>query len=976
MTTDKRIELDDIWNATDGGRRIIEDIYPQSIAGFEKKQNFRIRSSSEDPTPSACVFMHKDKKFWMVQDKGGGDNKARNGVQLVMELYQMDFISALQWCVEKYIPSLANRTITKNTARQPKMEKAPLPLDEIQLGIREGKKFTEAELKSLGYKITQEHCNDMGLIPLDYYITSKKNGDSWVISSTENYPILFWDYGDWGKIYQPFGEVRFMYYGKKPEGYIFSDVKTRKAIDEAYAGRFPDYDEKNGIDERIQELIICSGGSDALNVHAAGYHVCWPNGETESLNVKQYRILSRIAKTIYICYDQDNTGMESMYKVALRFLDINVIYLPDNLNRFKTYKGGTCKDAKDYFVYYRDGNKEPRKGFRDLVKIAQPLKFWSEKKNAQGKFMGYDINNECLYGFLQANWIYCLNIPSGKRKTSYIQIHGNIVDIIAEEDFQKHVNDFLISWLKNNPEYYDIGLLNSIHRSNQVKLSSLDRLKVLNLDFKTYDRDFDFVFFQNKSVIITKDGYKCVELKKESKYVLDLKIIKHDFVFDTPAFDVEYSAKYVELREKIQVTLPGTAEHVEAKNKLDSLPEIEKYELIINDKKFSWLKYVYNTGRVYWKKEDAGRELSQEEQLEHDLHFISKVASLGYQMFRYKEAGQAYMVYCMETEVSQEGKHLGGTGKSILLKSIGKVRNQYVRDGQSKAMDDVEKLFDGVQKGKTEHGFIDDVKETVDLHRFMPKVTGDFEVRSLYSDTQIIPFEESPKMGFTSNHGIKKFDSSLRRRTWFNAFSDYYHPEDRSINRPEKSPLTEFGKNLLTDYTSDEMNRFYNFMLQCIHVYLKFRCRINPPMEAIERRTIQREITDEFIWWAEEWFTTDRLNVNIDRQEAYDAYQLTIPEKYRNQLKMNTFKERLRLYCQFATTRDSTYEFNPADMFKTETERKRGDIREYRNGKDVYCFHVRVVQNRVSPAPPNAEKDPENFDGGRLKETSEDDMPF
>lgn len=974
--SESRIELEELWLATDGGRVVIEQLYPESKVGFEKKRNFRIRPESEDKSPSCSVFKHKSGKYWLLQDKGGADTTAKNAVQLMMNEQQLDFVSAIRWIAEKFAPELLKDVAGKKNLRQPDISKAPQSSEDIQVGIRKGGKFTEAELRCLGYKITQEDCDKMGLCPLDYYITARnEKGDSWIISATENYPIFFWDYKDWGKIYQPLGDVRFMYYKQKPEDFIFADRHTEKLLQNARSGKFPEVDEENSIDERIQELVICSGGSDALNVYASGYSVCWLNSETGPMSLTTYRLLSKIAKNLYIIYDQDYTGMRHMYEIALRYLDIYVISLPEDLARFKTPKGKPSKDVKDFFMYYRNNEvRDPRKAFKNIVKISQPLRFWSKKLDKKGNFTGFDINNECLYGFLQANGFYCLDMPSGRRKITYIQIVDNIVRIIAEDDFVKYVNDFLIRWVKKNPEYYDINLLNAIHRSNQVKLSSLDRIKVINLDFKTYGPDYDFLFFRNTAVRVTKERIERVALEKIGKYVLDQKIIDHDFGLEDPLFDVEYSDKYRELQNKISKYSPSSPVYKEVKEQVDGLPDAEKYTLRIHDNSFSMLKYFYNTGRVYWKKEEAGKQLSEDERLEQDLHFISKVAALGYLMFRYKEEGKAYMVYCMETEISQEGKHFGGTGKSLSMKTLGKVRTQYVRDGQSKAMDDVEKLFDGVQKGRTEQVYIDDVKETVDLHRFMPKVTGDFEVRSLYSDTQIIPFDEAPKLSFTSNHGIKKFDSSLRRRTWFSAFSDYYHPEDRTMGIMERSPYTEFGKNLLSDYTPEEMNKFYNFMTQCLHVYLKFRCRINPPMESIEKRTIQREITDEFIWWAEEWFTPERLNCNQDKQVAYDAYQQTMPEKFRGSLKMNTFKERLRLYCRFASNKEKEYIFNPVDLFKTETERKRDDIREYRDGKDVYCFHVRLVE-RNSPYPQDGDKKEQKIDGSRI-EIEEPDTPF
>lgn len=979
--SNERIELEDIWNATDGGRVVIESLYPQSAIGFQKRQNFRLRPASEDKSASACVFKHKNGNFWMIQDKGGADNLAKNAVQLIQAELKLEFPAALQWIAEHFAPQLINKTNGRvKTTRQPKIEKAPQSIDEIQLGFREGGKFTESELKVLGYKITQEHCDEMFLKPLDYYITAKKdNGDSWVISSTENYPIMFYDYGDWGKIYQPFGDVRFSYFGHKPDDYVFSDKKVHRLLQDAYNGKFPEFREDSNdkscdVDERLPELVICSGGSDALNVRAAGYSVCWLNSETAPLNLATYRILSRIAQRIYVLYDQDITGIKNTNAMALTYLDIHIIQLPDDLCSFRTTKGGVCKDAKDFFMYYRTSKiKNPQRAFKDLVKMAQPLRFWTTKTDKNGNYTGFDIDNECLYGFLNANGIYCLNIPSGKRRFSFIQLHENIVQTIKEDDFQKHVNDFLVRWIKTNPVYYDKNLLNAIHRSNQVKLSSIERLKVVDLDFKTYDKDYDFLFFRNKGLKVTKDGLQTVEMAKIGKYVLDFKIVPHDFQIESPAFEIDYSSEYASLRQQLETLSPQTPEWNEIKAKFDGYPDGKRYKLSIHDSQFSLVKYLYNTGRVHWKKEEAGRQLSEEEQQEHDLHFISKVAALGYQMFRYKEAGQAYMVYCMESEVSDEGKHMGGTCKSMTLSLLQYVRNQYTRDGQSKSMDDNEKLFDGVVRGRTEHVFIDDVKESVDVHRFMPMVTGKMEVRALYSDTEIIPFEESPKLGFTSNHSIKKFDNSLRRRTWFNAFCDYYHSDD-GLGKTMRSPFTEFGKNIPDDYTPDEMNKFYNFMALCLHTYLKFRCRIQPPMELIEKRNIQREITDEFIWWADEWFTEERLNINIDRQEAYDAYQLSIPEKYRGSMKPKTFKERLQLYCRYTSTKELEYVFNPEDLMRTESERKRGDIREYRAGEDVYCIHIRTIVSS-SPHPQNDKSISENFDGEQ-GEDEEPKMPF
>ncbi len=971
----ERIDIERIWDATDGGKSVILHYYPQAAAGFDSRRNFSIRP--DDRSPSCTVFRHKD-GIWMLQDKGGADTDAKNAVKIVMERESLKFVEALTWIAQNFAPSLISEG-TRAPVRQPRLERAPQAEEAIRVGRRESGKFTKAELDILGYEITQEHCDAMSLIPLDYYVTAKNaKGESWIIHATETYPIYYWDYRAWGKIYQPFGEIRFIFCGKKPERFIFGDNKVMKLIDKAREGHFPEVSEADNIDEREEELIICSGGSDALNVFAAGFHVCWLNSETEELDrTTFYNVFQRIAKNIYVLYDMDNTGIREAQKLALKYLDLYLVRLPDDLKRFKTRSGKPCKDAKDFFVHYRTAKvRNPRKHFQALVKISMPLKFWMEKKDTKGNFSGYDINNEYLYEFLRANGIQKLSLPSERRSFTYVHIKDNIVTTIAEEDFQSYINNFLREWIRENPEYYNIHIINAINRSNQVKLASIEKIRTVDLDFRSYTRDFDYFFFRNTAVRITPTGVEPYKIADIDKYVFDSKIIDHDFRVLPPAFEVSYTPEYAALQRRFTAATPNSPEWADLRDQMKAIREQDRYSLDVRDWDFSFLKFLYNTGRVFWKKEEAGYQLSEDEQKEVNLHFISKVAALGYQLYRYKERGRPYVIYAMETEQSTTGTHLGGTGKSLCLSSIEYLRKQLFIDGQQPSMQDSEHLFSGVQRGITEHIFFDDLSSNVDLHRFMPMVTGKMTVRALYRNTEVIEYEDSPKCGFTSNHGIMNFDASLRRRTWFIAFSSYYHPEDRNLGLSERSPLTEFGKNLIIDYTPEEMNRFYNFMATCLHTYLRFRQRILPPMEAIERRNIQRAIGDEFIWWANDYFTEDRLNVNIPKEEAFLAYKETLPKKIAENIKMATFKTRLMQWCQYMSEGRRKYTFNPEDLLKTETERSRRDIREFRDYKDVYCFHIRTIDDSASaPAPFGVRSET-----GKLTEENggdpDDTMPF
>jgi hypothetical protein len=954
----KKIDIDQLWLAIDGGKPVILDYYPQAYAGFAGRKNFRMRV--DDKSPSASVFREKNNggKFWYIQDKGGSDNKARNAIDIIIENENLSYRDALIFIAQKYAPQLLTDSQTAKAARTPEIEKSPATVNELILGLRTSNKFTAAELKILGYEIKQEHCEDLYIKPLDYYITKKnEHGNSYIIKATDDYPMYYFDYGDFGKIYQPFGDLRFIYKGEKPENFIFGDSKVLRMITEAQAGRFPEVDEENQIDERMEQLIICSGASDALNVSANGYHVCWFNSESTNIDNYSFYLLKKIAKEIFIIYDIDDTGLKNAYTIALKNLDLRIIQLPDDMKKLRDRKGKPCKDAKDFFVHYRSPkHRNPKKYFDVLVKTAQSLKFWFEKHTPKGDFTGYDIDNEQLYGFLNANGIHKIETNINRKGFTFCKVKDNIVKRIDEDNFTSFVNNFLINFIKENPEHYSKQLINSIHRSNQIKLASLEKIKFQKFDFKSFGKDFDFFFFKNLALKITKDGLMPVKLKDVNKYAYDFNIIDHEFTLTDMPFNISYSKKYIDLKNHLRSTSPRTPDYDILKCELDGLPEYEKYKLNIYDSDFSFIKYVYNTSRIYCKKEEGG-QLTETEQNETDLCFIAKICAIGYLLYRYKENSQAYFTYAMETEQTAEGEHKGGTGKSILFNSIEYCRTQLYVDGQKPDMQNNEFLFSGVEKGVTENIIFDDISDKIDLHRFLNVITGKMEVNAKYQNTIVIPFEESPKVCGTSNHGLKKFDDSLRRRTWFVAFGPYYHTANELTGTKEFTPYIEFGKNLITDYTAEEMNKFYNFMACCLHTYLKFRYKIQPPMQAIDKRNLQRSMTEEFVWWAEDWFTHDKLNINIPKQVAFDIYKETLPKKMAESIKMKTFTHRLQLYCLY-----KGYEYNPDDLLKTETEKQRNDIREYKDYKEIYCFHIRTKSYYNPKTFVNEENNEESWD--------------
>lgn len=707
-----------------------------------------------------------------------------------------------------------------------------------------------------------------------------------------------------------------------------------------------DPEDEESVDQDLQwdKLIICSGPSDALNVRRAGYHVCWLNSETADLTEFEFNTLQKIAKKIYILYDIDDTGIENMYRIALRYLDINIINLPPELAEIKTRKGKPCKDAKDFFVYYR----KPEIGnidwlFEGLVRLSGGLKFWSEKYDRKGNLLGYDINNSQLYAFLQASGFYTLDDPA--RKYTYCLIKDNRVKVIDPSEISIRCIEYLQGYITSHPQYYKQSLANAIFRSPQLQEGSLKNLKRAHPNFDAYTRDSDFFFFRNCIVKVSADGIAKIRASECPYMVYEDKIIQHDFTPEASLFTVGLSEEYAARLQALKGVSPLSPNFASLKKAADAVHDDERYSLEIANRDFDFLQFVYNTGRTYWQKEEAGFPLSDEEKREHELNFVSKVAMLGYLMSKYKDSAKAYGVYAMEMEQGSEGEHRGGTGKSIMMRSVEMLRNQVYIDGQGVKPDKMDFILQQVKKGVSDNIYIDDLNNKVDLHRFMNWITGKMEVNAKYADQITLDYTESPKVSFSSNHAIRNFDNSLKRRTWFAAFSNYYHAEDEVEGLSFRSPETEFHRTLIQGYDAEDMNHFYNFMFDCIVTWKKFNVRIQPSMKKLEQRNLQKAMTDEFLWWADDYFTCDKLDQLVDKQKTFEEYKGTIPKSMADMMKIQTFKLKLQMYCQY-----KEYIFNPRCLLRTETEKQRNDIRKKVNNQDCYFFYIDTTRNEHLPA--------------------------
>ena len=944
------IKADDIYIATNGGLDVLRHFYNEIDPANPKKP---LKLRDDDKRASAGIFNKKG--IWFLKDHGGTDNKAYTAIELVKERFNLSFKDAIDWIAQNFAPQLLSSASSHNTiAFKPGMKKEA-PSSEMRLIKRPSGLFTPQELEVLGHKITQEICNEFSLVPLDGYITAAKKDYSWLIEANDQYPIMFYDYGDFGKIYQPYGDLRFMYFGEKPKDFIFGTKTFLKVWKDALRGKYPqkpidrkksnsdEYTEdEDNRDERFEDLVICSGPSDALNVYGAGYQVCWFNSESEPISDNNLKKLKRLCKNLYILFDADATGIRNAQKIALQDLDIKSISLPDDLDKYTTNKRDSngnakpCKDIKDYMMFYKRGQINPRYEFKNrLVKLATQLKFWTETISEKGK-VSYDLSLVCLFKFLSATGFFKMMTGPFYR---YVYIQDKVVEVIPDSNIAGRVREHLLQFIKANTDYYTEGLANMILRNKILSADSFQNLETIELNFDSFSETEEYFFFRNMIVRVTADKIEKVDSRESTFHVLKEKVTDHNLFLTKPFFSV--NTDWFDYASNLLVQhSPDSPDYYDIKQEIDKMTNSERFNLEILNGDFDFLKYVYNTGNKFWREEAEakrkGSELSPTERKIVNLNFISKCSTLGYLLSKYRSPSSGKAVYCMEIAVDdlEEGQHIGGTGKSLFLDSLKYMRKRVFINGQNidKKM---EFLFQSVDID-SDIIHIDDLSSKVDLNRFLPSITNDLVVNRKGKDEFIIPMTKAPKFAFSSNHAISRFYGSLRRRIQFCGFTDYYHSANPETGLKENSPLKEFGRNLLFDYDEKDMNTFYNFMLQCVQLYLRYGL-IETDMGDIEKRQKENKIGMDFIYWADDYFE-DKKDKEVDKEEAFLAYKNSLSHYGSGYVKKNTFTKKLIWWCDI-----KGYDYNPKWYMdnRSETERNRNEVRFTNDfGKNCYGFYI------------------------------------
>lgn len=902
-----KFNTSDLYSATNGGLDILHKYFPDCV-GCESSSSKKFKFRANEKTASASLFNKGDK--WLIIDFG---DKSYDAVSAVISKTGLEFKEVIKNLYAEF--GLNGKSVSYSANIEFKENKNNLPQDYFKITTKE-----HENLEYFGRFVTPKIAMQFNVHEIaSYEKITKTEGKLMITQATENYPIFCYsnNLDVWAKTYKPAEfkrknakgkTVNFKhgYLGTKDDNYIHGLDHLLSAVDEdrinelfeelsRTKGKSAREDLLNEIKElQVKNVIICSGGSDGLNVASLSddYYPIWFNSEGQQISYEQYQRINKLCQNFYNLPDIDNSGKKYAYALANKYWNLKTIWLPAHK------MGEKGKDFRDWLKYYTNANKSAiKRQFENLMRVALQCNFID--KNDKGR---PQINLANFHYFLNANNYFSFRQSVGyqdksNEDTSFlVKIDGYKVSIPEASE----IRSFCIEYLKDKGA--DLDKINLIKRSKAFTVNELKNIDSTALNFTNCTANRQFFYFKNGIVDVSYNEVAFSTQNINNRYVWQHKVVDKNFTVDQNYFEY-YQDENGNNRVKI------------------------------NDTSCDYMAYLMNGSRVFWRKEIEeqfktveaqekyrkenlftlnGKGLTEEEHIIQERHFLNKCFAIGYLLHNYKREDFTKFVYIMDDTVKENDDDAnGGTGKSLMIRGLKELLSVFLIDGKDRNLVTNAHLFGGLQ---VEHDLIniEDGIKGLSFDLLYNKVTSDLEVNPKNKQSYTIPFELAAKFVGTFNYGLSKNRGSDLRRLFFVSFGDYYHAHTDRFNN-ERKVSDDFGYSLFQDWDDEQYNKFFNFLMQCCQLYLANRNNeFKAPMDNITINNLKAQIGDNCIEWAEDYFSDEsKFNCNLIKKELYSSYVDYVGKK--SALGASKWKKALEKYCTL-----NTYVFNPKNLRNTQ----------------------------------------------------------
>ena len=514
------------------------------------------------------------------------------------------------------------------------------------------------------------------------------------------------------------------------------------------------------------------------------------------------------------------------------------------------------------------GKRRYRFNEKGEIESAQPIEpdeqFWKETRKKNSDTSEYYFCYTGCKNFLEHRGFYRYKRPDGE--FDFIHIDKPVIKTVRYWEIGDFVKEFTKDCLPK--DVLEMLLKGGNQYFGQAMLTMLT---FYDPNFQIPARGIQRFYFKNKWWHITADSISVSEYPQLHENIWDEQ---RKMTFDPPQLP-----SLIDIRKNAE----GNYE----------------YTITPTGAKCHFLKFLENASNFTWRKEKPeASEINENAQ-----HLVSKLAAFGFLVSAVKDKAVSKAVIGMDGKQSEVGVSNGRSGKSLLGEAVKMVTtSKYYNGKELSARNGNQFTWDGINE-KTKVVFIDDAMKDFDFEMLFGLITGDWPVNPKGASPYILPFSISPKIYLTTNHAIGGSGSSFVDRQWPIAFSDYYNDEHK--------PVDDFGLLFFDEWDADQWDLFWNLVAQSVQIYFRFGY-VPAPGERLELRKLRQETGEEFISWADEYFSDEsHLNTELRKMDVRSEFLSYVGPQREKFYTPQAFKKKLVLYCKFRGYFFNPHAYNP-----------------------------------------------------------------
>ena len=272
---------------------------------------------------------------------------------------------------------------------------------------------------------------------------------------------------------------------------------------------------------------------------------------------------------------------------------------------------------------------------------------------------------------------------------------------------------------------------------------------------------------------------------------------------------------------------------------------------------------------------------------------------IGYLMHSYQNEAKPKAIIFNDEMISEDIPN-GGSGKGLIHKAIGHIKNIVIEDGKKF---DSKNQFAYQKVNKDSQIFLmDDVPKHFNFESLFSIITEGMTVEKKGQDAYQIPFKESPKISITTNYTVNGSGASHERRIFEVEIANYFNDN--------LTPEMEFGHLFFAEWDEKEWANFDNFMIRCVQFFLK-NGLVQSDKVNLKFRKFKNEMGAEFI----EFMESRKFDGSaINRKEFRDDFNRQYPTVARFNSPQK-FNKKVKDYCSFNEIEFKESKYNGTMMF-------------------------------------------------------------